>query len=90
MYLKLLLAQKAYEKAQTFLNGEGNRSFELWVERRTWQLRLYLESGQTEQALQEIVEMIKYNYTQVEEGFQSIYNLHEVLISLALPLIPSV
>ena len=34
--------------------------------------------------------MIRYNYTQVEDDFQSIYNLHEVLISMALPLIPSI
>ena len=34
--------------------------------------------------------MIKFNYTQVENDFQSIYNLHEVLISMALPLIPSI
>ena len=34
--------------------------------------------------------MIKFNYTQVENDFQSIYNLHEVLFSLALPLIPSI
>ena len=36
LYLKLLLAQKAFNKAQEFLQGEGSRSFELWVERRTW------------------------------------------------------
>ena len=36
LYLKLLLAQKAYPKAQEFLSGEGGRSFELWVEKRTW------------------------------------------------------
>ena len=34
--------------------------------------------------------MIKYNYTQVENDFQSIYNLHEVLISLLLPKIPAI
>ena len=69
LYLKLLLAQKAHEKAQTFLSGEGARSFELWVERRSWQLRLFLESGQTEAAIQEMLEMIRFNYTQVEEDF---------------------
>ena len=30
--------------------------------------------------------MIRYNYTQVEEDFQSIYNLHELLLSLSIPL----
>ena len=63
------MAQKAYEKAQTFLSGEGARSFELWVERRQWQLRIYLESGQNEAAIQEMIEMIRFNYTQVEEDF---------------------
>lgn len=72
------------------MSGEGSRAFELWVERRTWQLRLYLESGQNEQAIQELIEMIRYNYTQVEEDFQSIYNLHEVLISMALPMVPAI
>lgn len=45
LYLKLLLAQKSFEKAQTFLSGRGSPSFELWVEKRTWQFRIYLESG---------------------------------------------
>ena len=49
-----------------------------------------MEGGETVKAIQEIIEMIKYNYTVVEDDFQSIYNLHEVLISLALPLIPSI
>ena len=49
-----------------------------------------MESGETVKAIQEITEMIKYNYTVVENDFQSIYNLHEVLISMALPLIPSI
>ena len=85
-----MLAQKNYAKAQVFLSGEGSRSFELWVELRTWQFRIHLESGQRELAIQELVDMIKFNYTQVEQDFQSIYNLHEVLFSLALPLIPSI
>ena len=63
LYLKLLLAKKDFAKAQTFLSEEGPRSFDLWVERRSWQLRLYLESDQTEQAIQEIIEMIQFNYT---------------------------
>ena len=48
LYLKLLCAQKAYEKASNFLQGNGKDSFDMWVERRNWQLRIYLESGQTE------------------------------------------
>ena len=63
LYLKLLLAQKNYQKAYDFLSGEGSRSFELWVERRTWQFRIHLESGQKEKAIQELVDMIKFNYT---------------------------
>ena len=34
--------------------------------------------------------MIRFNYTQVENDFQSIYNLHEVMLSMALPLIPAI
>ena len=90
LYLKLLLAQKAYAKAQAFLDGEGQRSFEMWVERRTWQLRIYLEAGDEDRAIGELIEMIKFNYTQVEQDFQSIYNLHEVLFSLALPKISAI
>ena len=48
-----------------FVQGQGGRSFDLWVEHRTWQLRILIESGQTEKAIQELVEMIRYNYTQV-------------------------
>jgi len=32
--------------------------------------------------------MIRYNYTQVSSDFQSIYNLHEMLITLAVNLYP--
>ena len=45
LYLKLLLAQKAYDKASTYLQGDGKNSFDLWVEMRTWQVRIYMESG---------------------------------------------
>ena len=45
-----------------------------------------MESGETEKAIQELIQMIKFNYTQVEQDFQSIYNLHELLLSLAVPL----
>ena len=69
LYLKLLLAQKAFDKAQEFLQGEGSRSFELWVERRTWQLQIYMNSEQDEKAMNELIEMIKFNYTQVEQDF---------------------
>ena len=69
LYLKLLLAKKDYEKAQNFITAEGPRSFDLWVERRQWQLRIFLESDQTEQAINEMIEMIKFNYTQVENDF---------------------
>ena len=37
-----------------------------------------------------MIEMIRFNYTQVENDFQSIYNLHEVMLSMALPLIPAI
>ena len=90
LYLKLLVAQKAFAKAQAFLVGEGAPSFELWVERRSWQLRIHLESGQNELAIQEMLQMIRFNYTQVEEDFQSIYNIHEVVLSMALPLLPAI
>lgn len=86
LYLKMLVAKKDFDKAMEFLQGEGKRSFDLWVEQRMWALRIYIESDQTEKAIQELVEMIRYNYTQVEEDFQSIYNLHELLLSLAIPL----
>ncbi len=36
LYLKLLLAKRAFEKAQNFLTKEGPTSFDLWVERRQW------------------------------------------------------
>ena len=49
-----------------------------------------MESGRNELALKEMVEMIRFNYTQVEEDFQSIYNIHEVVLSMALPLIADI
>ena len=49
-----------------------------------------MESGEEVKAINELIEMIKYNYTQVEEDFQSIYNLHEVLLSMALPKVAAI
>ena len=80
------MAKKQYDKSSEFLQGEGKKSFDLWVEHRTWQLKIFLESEQTEEAMQELVEMIRFNYTQVEQDFQSIYNLHELLLSMAVPI----
>ena len=37
-----------------------------------------------------MMEMIRFNYTQVENDFQSIYNIHEVVLSMALPLIAEI
>ena len=61
----MLIAKKDFDKSMEFVQGQGGRSFDLWVEHRTWQLRILIESGQTEKAIQELVEMIRYNYTQV-------------------------
>ena len=36
LYLKLLVTKKDFVKAQNFLDGPGGRSFEMWVEKRTW------------------------------------------------------
>ena len=84
LYLKLLIAKKDFDKAMTFLTTEAKPSFELWVEEKQWLLRIFLESDQTGKAIQTLVEMLRVNYSNVAE-FQSIYNLHELLISLAVP-----
>jgi uncharacterized protein YqgQ len=36
LYLKLLLAKKDFAKAQSFLETEGKRSFEIWLDQRAW------------------------------------------------------
>ena len=69
LYLKLLIAKQQYDKSTEFLQGEGKKSFDLWVEHRTWQLKIFMESGETEKTMQELVEMIRFNYTQVESDF---------------------
>ena len=51
LYLKLLIAKKQFDKSTEFLQGEGKKSFDLWVELRTWQLRIFMESGETEKAI---------------------------------------
>lgn len=84
LYLKLLLAKKDFAKAQTFLETEGKRSFELWLDQRAWQVQILFQSGQLEKTCQELTEIIRFNYTQVKQDFQSIYNLHELLITLAV------
>lgn len=58
----------------------------MWVDHRTWTVRLHYAKGDKPAAIQELLEMVKYNYTKVKEEFQSIYNLHELLICLAIPL----
>jgi hypothetical protein len=60
----------------------------LWLEQRTWQLQIFFESGNLEKTCEELVEMIRYNYTQVKDDFQSIYNLHELLVTLAVRMTP--
>lgn len=45
LYLKLLSAKGDFDKGIAFLKGEGKRSFDMWVEHRTWQLQMFLESG---------------------------------------------
>lgn len=69
LYLKLLLAKKDFIKAQKYLETEGKRSFDMWVEQRTWQVQIYLESDALDKVCQELTEMIRYNYTQVREDF---------------------
>ena len=59
----MLVAKRDFDKAMAFLDGEGSRSFDLWVESRTWKLRILLENGDIEKTIQELIEMIKYNYT---------------------------
>lgn len=89
LYLKLLLAKKDFAKAQSFLESEGKRSFELWLDQRAWQVQIFFQSEQIDKACQELTEMIRFNYTQVKEDFQSIYNLHELLITLAVRACPA-
>ncbi len=36
LYLKMLVAKGDYDKSMAFLQGEGKRSFDMWVEHRTW------------------------------------------------------
>jgi len=45
LYLKLLLAKKDFAKAQNFLETEGKRSFELWLDQRAWQVQILFQSG---------------------------------------------
>jgi len=86
LYLKLLVAKKDFEKAITFLTGVGKPSFELWVEEKQWLVRIYLQSDQEEKAIQTLIEMVRLNYENVDE-FQSIYFLHELLLSLVVPIV---
>jgi hypothetical protein len=44
LYLKLLIAKKEFDKAAYYLTGEGAKSFELWVESRTWMLKILIDS----------------------------------------------
>ena len=39
-----MVAKGDIEKAQAFLKGDGEKSFDMWLERRTWMLKTLMST----------------------------------------------
>ena len=83
LYLKLLLAKKEFAKAEAFLKKYQD-AFQLWVERGIWIARIEHAKGEMELLMNHLEAMLVQNYEMKNNEFQSIYYLHEYLISLAV------
>ena len=83
LYLKLMIAKKDFGKAEAFLENHGS-VFHLWLEKAVWQLRIKYAKGQIEETMNQLEAMILQNYEMKDNEFQSMYYLHEFLITLAV------
>lgn len=81
LYAKILLKKGDYDKVLAFLN-QHKASFGMIIENQKLAFKVHLKRGDTLSAINELLGIVGTNYTNVGGDFQSIYDHHELLISL--------
>ena len=66
-----MVAKGEIEKAEAFLSDEGEKSFDMWLDRRTWNLKILMKNDEFDSVpvIKELTDIIRYNYTIVESDF---------------------
>jgi archaellum component FlaC len=77
----VLTAKGDFVKVLEFLH-QFESSFGLVIDNKKLVIRTLLKKGDKLAAMNELVEMIRVNYENVGGDFQSIYDHHEILISM--------
>lgn len=83
--MKVYLAKGEYDRVIEFLNkNEG--SFGMLIEKRKLMFKTLMKKGDKLGAVNELIAIIKTNFENVNGDFQSIYDHHEILVSLVVDL----
>lgn len=85
LYVKVYLAKGEYERVIEFLD-KNEASFGMLIEKRKLMVKTLIKKGDNLGAVNELIGIIKTNYENVKGEFQSIYDHHELLISLLIDL----
>ena len=85
LYSKVLLAKGDYDKVLDFLN-KNEASFGMILDKRKLVFKVLVKKGDTLSAINELISIVKSNYENVKGEFQSIYDHHEILISMLISL----
>lgn len=90
LYTKLLVAKGQYDKALAYLE-EHKGSFGMILDKHRMVTRILIKSGDVKGCIDHLIDVIKTNYQRLvepKEGeqseYQSIYDHHELLISLVI------
>ena len=85
LYSKVSLAKGDYDKVIDFLN-KNEASFGMILDKRKLVFKALVKKGDRLAALNELISIVKANYENVKGEFQSIYDHHEILISMLIGL----
>ena len=85
LYSKVSLAKGDYDKVIDFLN-KNEASFGMILDKRKLVFKALVKKGDKLAALNELISIVKANYENVKGEFQSIYDHHEILISMLIGL----
>ena len=91
LYTKILLERKEYAKALEFLSGDARSSFNIEHEFKLAMLSVYwlMPDNQIDVA-NTLLDILRTNYENVKTpDFQSIYNLHEALVTHLVNMLPA-
>ena len=91
MYLKILIERKEFEKAMALLEGPAAKSYNLWLEHRQARMKVHWAAGNLEAVVSILLSILKTNFDIVHTtDFQSVYNMHETLITVLVKLLDEV